>query len=281
MSDKTPPVELTDEFTKSSGIIVLLDALGTRAATIEQAHSYLASLAILQDEVENTLQFHLSSHPKETLEFYKKLSIHFFGDSVLMIYDTVAGQPLHTYLDYLSTILNLLYIEALEVGILFRGALSIGDYIQQKEKQVVLGPAVSDAAAWYDQFDFIGTAATPFATTQIHNAFCECYPEFDKPWEIETSSMLLYPVPLKGGGTHDLFAFNWPGAIGYKASPKGQFLSELQYHQHYCALIKRYPIPFGTERKFANTDLFVKTGCSAWHSAQSLLATSAPRPKSE
>jgi hypothetical protein len=240
------------------GIVVLLDALGTRTATIDEARAYLSSLAVLQHDVKNSLEVFLREHSQETLEFYNNLAVHFFGDSVLLIYDIVPTEPLHRYLAYLCSVLQVFYITALEQGILFRGAISIGEYLQ--EENVFLGPAINDAAAWYDQIDLIGTVATPSATIRILDAYNTKSPDAKDPTHRERLDMFKYSVPLKRGGTETLFAINWPAAIDYgEGSPK-----EKNYLKLYYSLIKRFPIPFGTESKFRNTEAFVTTGSAVW-----------------
>src|SRR5438270_4455923 len=100
-----------------SGIVALLDGLGTRTANLEQAVAYVGALDALQRDVKVTLEVYLEDHPKDTLDFYKDIHVHFFGDSVLLIYETAKDQPLYQYIEYLFAILTFFYVAAFKSGI--------------------------------------------------------------------------------------------------------------------------------------------------------------------
>jgi hypothetical protein len=96
-------------------------------------------------------------------------------------------------------------------GILFRGALSYGDlYRVDDTTNTVMGPAVSDAAAWYEKADWIGIHATPRATILIRS-WLQGSPDALKHVLVD------YSVPLKEKGRMNLKAINWP---------KGLYLSQ-------------------------------------------------------
>jgi hypothetical protein len=242
-----------------TGIVVLLDSLGTRTSNLDQAGSYLLSLEDLKKDVEGTLKVYLEDHPKETLKFYEQLKIRFFGDSMLITYETQQKDSLHLYIEYLYTALSFLYIAAFDRGILFRGAISIGEFIEREN--VVLGPAVNDAASWYDRFDLIGAAATPECTLRIRNAY---YQQAQKSKDAFKNIMLHYDVPIKGGGSESLFAVNWPCRLGYARDAQEQTPETVDWLRDYFALMAKFPIPLGAERKFANTEVFVRRSVEVW-----------------
>jgi hypothetical protein len=157
---------------------------------------------------------------------------------------------------YIFVVLAYFYIAALDGGILFRGAISIGEFI--KQDNVALGPAIADCAAWYDQFEFIGAAATPFSTQYIRHLYCQSQGNSDDPWTIDATEMILYDVPTKNG-TQSLFAVNWPAYLAYRTVPKPcDFLKE------YFSLIHKYSVPIGTEEKFRNIEAFVRAGSAEY-----------------
>ena len=235
-----------------TGVVVLLDALGTRTASVEQAKLYLDCLETLQRDVQGTLNVYLKGQPKETLAFYNQLQLHFFGDTILITYEVIKKDEFLKYVQYIFVVLAYFYIAALDGGILLRGAISIGEFI--KQQNVVLGPAVADCAAWYDQFEFIGAAATPFSTQYIQHLYCESHGNSNDPWAIDATEMILHDVPTKNGRL-SLFAVNRPAYLAYRTIPKPcDFLKE------YFLLMHKYAVPIGTEEKFRNTEAFVRAG---------------------
>ena len=94
-------------------------------------------------------------------------------------------------------------------GLLLRGAIAIGEYIQ--DKATVLGPAVSDVAEWYEGAERIGVIATPKAgeklgdymnqigngsdSTSHHPAWFVDYKEPLKNRRVERSEEVLWTEP--------------------------------------------------------------------------------------
>ena len=81
-------------------------------------------------------------------------------------------------------------VDSLVEGILFRSSVSLGTFYVDDDTNTVMGPAVTDAAAWYDSADWVGINATPHATLAIQ-ALIE--------HERGTVGHVLidYPVPMK------------------------------------------------------------------------------------
>ncbi len=83
--------------------------------------------------------------------------------------------------------------------ILFRGAVSIGTFYADDQSNTIMGEAVSDAAAWHAEAEWIGIHATPRATLLL-NSLLEREKD-RKDW-----TMIDYDVPMKSGGTVPLKA---------------------------------------------------------------------------
>src|SRR5881628_2187217 len=90
-----------------------------------------------------------------------------FNDTVLIILRTGAKEPTLRNISSFFTILRKFFVDSLAHQILFRGAISIGTYYVNDDTNIVMGQAVTDAAAWYDKADWIGVHATPRATLLI------------------------------------------------------------------------------------------------------------------
>ena len=113
--------------------------------------------------------------------------------------------------------------------------------IHRRDNQTILGPAVSDAAAWYEQADWIGIHATPRATLFIQSL-------------LEASSgkdldhvLVDYDVPLKDRSTRKLKAINWPK--GFYLQPLRPFGAGTTRGLVLRALTARH-VPKDTESKY-------------------------------
>lgn len=237
-------------------MVALLDALGARTMSIQSSADYLDSIALLKQEITDTLKITLEEEEEEgpsAANVFAKLRPRFFGDSVLMTYEVQEEELMTEYLDKFLFILNCFVPTAMELGVLFRGALSIGRYIEKQD--VALGPAVTDAANWYEKPDFIGVIATPAASHCIKAALAE-----DDAGDLSdfplARYLVLYDVPISGGSTLRTYALNWVDALLaihckiHKQAPLPWFYQR----------VKDFPVPPGTETKYANTEDLIRNG---------------------
>jgi hypothetical protein len=183
---------------------------------------------------------------------YDRLRPRFFGDSLLMSYEVLRERQINDYLSKIGFILNILIPTALEKGILFRGALSIGNFIENED--VVLGPAVTDAATWYDKLDMIGIMTTPATTNFIKGSRDTTLKDItSKNKDEKNDEFLLYDVPVKGSGTLSTFTTNWPKTIQDIHADIQDTDPLLWYYQR----IMKQSVPAGAEPKYKNTEQFV------------------------
>ena len=110
-----------------------------------------------------------------------------------------------------------------------------------------MGPAVSDAAAWYDKADWIGVHATPRASIHIQSLLERATRDLEHV-------VVDYPVPLKSGNVLNVKAVNWP---------KGFYVQGLRPEGHgertrakLLSLLREHEIPLGTESKYFNAIRF-------------------------
>lgn len=237
------------------GIIVLLDALGARNMSIESSQQYLDSVSHLRKEIHDALKITLNIDRKEKRGaeiLFNRLRPRFFGDSLLMTYEIVRERQINSYLARIGFILNTLIPAALEKGILFRGALSIGKFIENED--VVLGPAVTDAATWYDKLEMIGIIATPATTNYIKGARNMTLKDITTRTPVGMEDeFLLYDVPIKGAGTLSTFVANWPMTIQDIHADIQNTDPLLWYYQR----VMNQSVPSGAENKYKNTEQFM------------------------
>lgn len=79
-----------------------------------------------------------------------------------------------------------------------RGAVAAGRFAVSQE--ALLGPAVNDAAAWYEQAEWFGVLVTPRTALMWEKEFPQAVP----------AGYTKYDIPLKGGILKDGFALAWP-----------------------------------------------------------------------
>jgi len=233
------------------GILALMDALGARTMNIEKSEKYLKGIASLEFAIQTTYHITQGEESDPSLLPVKELKPRFFGDSILMTYQVQNPELLTKFLDKVIFTLNCFVPDAMELGILFRGALSIGYYLE--EQDVALGPAVTDAANWYEKADFIGIILTPSASHHI-KAGCAKERGPDALDCFLAGPLVSYDVPLSDGKTLETYALNWPHITSAVHGKMGkQPLLPWFYDQ-----VKKFSIPLGTETKYANTEAFIR-----------------------
>lgn len=235
------------------GIIVLLDALGARNMSIQMSQNYLVTVDHLRKEIHDALRITLDIDKKEKKgaeKLFNKLRPRFFADSLLMTYEVIRERQINNYLGRICFILNILIVQALEKGILYRGAISIGDYIENED--IVLGPAVTDAANWYDRWNMIGVMATPATSHYIKAAHNTSLEDVKKGVDTD-QDMVLYGVPVTGSEPQYTYALNWPRTVQDLHAHIQRTDPLLWYYQR----IKGLSVPLGSESKYANTEQFI------------------------
>lgn len=221
------------------GIIAILDALGASNYSREEIDQFLKSRDLVIEQLRDKAA-RLGIDPNTVKVFT-------FQDSILIIYLTDAPATLKD-VNRFGELLRRFTVKSLAHGILFRGAIAIGIFHRVDENtNTVMGPAVSDAAAWYNCADWIGITATPQATLLIQSLTEQGKSDIER-------LMVDYPVPLKDQRVLSLKAVNWPKAFTVKGmtpcsrgeKPRAKCLS----------LLVKHGIPKGTESKYSNTVAF-------------------------
>ena len=135
-----------------------------------------------------------------------------------------------------------------EQGILLRGAIGSGEYIYIQEKSIIIGPAVSDVAHWYERADWAGVIATPCLGIRL-SLFKEI---FRKKFQVATMSAWFdqYDVPLAGGGKHKLWAICWPSTYYQVEDPEKVVATA---RENFFSALQKFPIPMDAAKKFSNT----------------------------
>jgi len=243
------------------GIIVFLDALGARTTDISFAKDYLTNVMELKSNIGMLRDAIADVDAGQKIPGIKwnaeQLSFKFFGDSVLMAYEFPSSGSPRSCIDCVVFVVATSICLALKKGILFRGAISIGTYVETND--VFLGPAITDAANWYDRSDMVGAIVTP-ATMNYLKAIMGLS---SKSTEAQVHSpiprLILYDVPLSRSAKTETksiltYVIEWPSLLPRyqgEAEPKDSL-------SIFFECIKNSPIPFGAESKYSNTEAFIK-----------------------
>ncbi|HEX5883671.1 MAG TPA: hypothetical protein VFY67_03925, partial [Pyrinomonadaceae bacterium] len=122
------------------------------------------------------------------------------------------------------------------------GAFSIGPYIEDGSSNTVMGEALTDAAQWYAQAEWMSIASTPRT-----NSVLEYYLDvLDMP-----NFMNLYSVPIKNGSKLELYTISWPGVFHDKS-----FLREFKKEsprKWFLEILKDLSFPIQATPKYQNT----------------------------
>lgn len=219
---------------KRNGVVAILDALGTS----QQHHDYVEKFFNARARVLDLL-----SNKIFDVQLQGKVSTFTFGDTILITMTSDGVKSLPSECRKLMQLLRKFLVDSLDLDLLFRGALAIGEFYAEDSTNTVLGPAVEDAAAWYQEANWIGLHATPRSSLRFEE------------WSSDSNSpkdhlLVDYDVPLKGG-SQSLKTVNWPKVLfvdgiapaAAHRDPRKYLLTKLTFRQ----------IPRGTEVKYANT----------------------------
>ena len=188
-----------------NGIILLLDALGAKQFSEGDAIHFINMRdKIIFDLHSQILQYTEPIAQLEIMHTGKRpdpSQIITFGDTI-----AIAWQPSKFVESHELFSLHVIFwaIEFISKGMAvstpLRGALSFGKYLLIEN--TLLGPAVADAAYWYEQPQMIGVVTT-LSTSLNYKWLLEQNRDF-MPFIIE------YDVPIKNNKYVRTFAVNWP-----------------------------------------------------------------------
>jgi len=228
------------------GIVVMLDALGVRNISKEEVKGFLAKREKLEKTIsENLAEVKKWSHFQES---------ELTGPSFLTLADTIIIYwPIkkENPMDLLAVgeLLRRVMKSGFEQGLLLRGAIGMGEYIQ--EKNIIIGPVVSDVSNWYERADWAGVIGTPHFGIRL-SLLKE---QFRKKFPVETMSAWFdeYNVPLAGEEKHKkhkLWALCWPSAYYQVEDPEKVTVSA---KENFLTALKQFTIPIEAFQKFSNT----------------------------
>jgi hypothetical protein len=226
------------------GFICMMDALGTKGSWRQETpEDFIAKLNKLQGYFKHALEADPTSG-------FGTLDVQIFSDTVFVTFqfpeDEKDGDPV-CLLPWFGSFLAGPFTLAMFDGLFLRGAISQGFFYQSEA--ILVGPAVDDAASYYERADWLGIICTPSASYGIEYALAKGQAlKPDIPHHF-----LSYEVPLKDYGPEVLSVLDWPkfmGDIQERAGEGGVGRAQL------TGIFSKYPIPQFATSKYKNTLAF-------------------------
>jgi hypothetical protein len=239
---------------KQQGLIAILDALGAANYTDAEISRFLESRGlVLKLLMRNANSKEISGDIDAS-----RVTTFTFNDTVLIVYKTEVPATLDD-VNRFCLLLRKFSVDSLAKGILFRGSVAVGTFYVDDATNTVMGPAVTDAAAWYDSADWVGIHATPHATLAIQQLVEERRGALEHV-------LIDYPVPMKVSSPVVVKAINWPKVflLPKLAPPDGP-----QDPRAKCLrLLTKHRFPKGSESKHFNAVAFFDHCFGLWKKAK-------------
>lgn len=222
---------------QKQGLVAILDALGAATYSDQQIAQFLKSRQVVLD----LLATNAEMKALRGAITQNHVTTFTFNDTVLIVYGTEAT-PTFDDVRHFCILLRRFQVDSLIHGILFRGSFSVGRFHADDDTNTVMGPAVTDAAAWYDSAEWVGVNGTPLATMFVQSLLDQSGQDLDHV-------LVDWDVPLKEGkGRRHLKALNWPKVF---VVPNMTPCAPHENPRAKCAtLLTVHGVPRGTELKY-------------------------------
>lgn len=202
------PLE-TDWYDVDSGVVALLDALGTKGIWSTRPPTQVFEQ---WKKILNLIE-HSARTNVQSLESYNRWLLNpepdqlgcrhcdpiAFSDSLFIPMAPWEQKHLSIIMGMMGRLLAELVWTGLVTGTFLRGSVSIGQFYQARTK--IVGPAVDEVASWYDLADWIGVTVAPTMARAL---------DYQENFGIDVSEFYTkYKVPYKDR-SRDHWVIDWP-----------------------------------------------------------------------
>jgi len=225
------------------GIVCIIDALATKGVwSIDEPNNYLRKLNRIHKQLDEYIKYFKSLRSPHKLEYIT------FSDTIIITL-TLSGFPNETSIPMMVRAIDGVFSTCFAEDLLMRGAISFGKFI--KRKNILIGPAVDDAALWHDKAQVIGCVLTPNTTILYESGIDYMMRDPNQTYDYSQHA-IKYNVPFKESKTYLLYMVNWPLSM-YKAfAPLGPPDPILRFK----GILGKYQIPAEAYQKHLNTISF-------------------------
>lgn len=233
-------MSLPDE--RQNGVVAVLDALGASSFGDKEIRRFMKSRDFVLNALKGKAEGSLFGQINQ-----KSVTTFTFNDTVLIVLKSNINGPQLKDVESFFSMLRRFIADSLVNNILFRGSVAIGTFYVNNKTNTVMGQAVTDAAAWFTQADWIGVHATPH-TSLIMEGWIE------RSGVRKNNLVVDWDVPLVNGHTLRSKTVNWPRVFLLPNSPLCQ--EGETPRQRLLTLLSKHPQPRGVESKYSNTVAF-------------------------
>lgn len=160
-STKTPNSKETEDDSKNiKGAITFLDVLGWKGIYKTSPTALRDLLDLVQEAERFAEKITSASEINGTLDHSIKTHVISISDTIAILTEGDAISTIQIHAKICNEILPI----SVKYRIPLRGAISYGNY--KFKNNVMVGPAVDEAASWHESTDWIGVILTP--TAQVH-----------------------------------------------------------------------------------------------------------------
>ena len=203
-----------------AGVVAFLDALGIKGVWARSAP---------EDVIEKwhlVLQYFRDSRErmaKRAKAAFTSCQIMAFSDTVIIALEGDTGAADYGNLLPLAAELVVApFLGALLQGVYFRGVISLGQFLSSDE--LIVGPAVDEAATWYQYPEWFGISLAPSAYFGLERII-------ERGADV-SRWFISYPVPMKPqvgaaktGGESKGWALSWPARISRTIAPNDRTIT--------------------------------------------------------
>lgn len=217
--------------------VALLDMLGAATNDAEVTKRIYDQVEALRQSMEDIIA-QLRRDAVIASEEFQEPQFTIFGDTVLFLWQL---DEQDRYLPVVGNALGHLFVGALQHGIPLRGALSFGHAAY--DDRVAVGPAVSDAAAWYEEANALAVLVTP-RTGLILDVYNQQNPG------LVAQAFARFDFDLKQAQTRrTLWTVAWPAVLRERCLRDG--IPEADMRPRLLKTLHRlFVMPKGTETKY-------------------------------
>lgn len=214
------------EIQKEFGIVLMIDALGISGFTSDQCIKFLEKRGSLNTDLKLIKGMYEFVFGKV---YSEKIHVSEFGDTIIICWQHDDINSKYFKLFQVVSDTNHIIKWGTDNGILFRGCISVGEYIYENNPlgPTFIGPAIFDAHDWYESTNWFGVIFSPKAKLWVDSVI---EGEMRNP-KYNTGKMslknlqrelVLYDAPLShsptGENTKKFLTIAWP--YKYFSNPK-------------------------------------------------------------
>jgi hypothetical protein len=184
------------------GLVSLIDVLGTkgiwtRSNPSEVIHNFsflINKINLIKSKMEDQLY-----GPFPNIKM--NLASYFFSDTIILL---LTSDDLESSIKPFGDLLSLTTATGFLNGIYMRGSVSLGKFYRDQESKnsIIIGPAIDEAADWYNMPELIGVHCSPslkFCIDKIHS---------EDP-DSDLGIFYKYNIPIKNDKVYQSYLVNW------------------------------------------------------------------------